>query len=488
MSPKNTAILFLVAAALAVFVWFYEIEGGQQREEAEEASKHLFPDVEASDIEAISLHTTDGSRVRVRRVDDVWRIATPIDFAADAFAIDGLASSLASIQGESTIEEPRELAVYGLDAEEGSVRFDAGGVEHVLRTGNDTPVGSQVYASVEGQDTIHIVASHRVQSLRKAFSDLRDKRIANFDTNAVAGLTLTWPEGRVVLERDEAGWKIRAPIQARADDTTVDELLGALSFLRADGFVDSAQPDAETGLDQPVFAAKIQLGGEGAQTLQVEIGGPGPGDATRLVRGAEQSLYTIADTRLDIFPTGLDAYRHRQLAEFSALDAQRVTFGFTTADGTTVGISATRGDDGWTSEPEAFAPGKLDALVTELSRLRADSILADGLGADELAAVGLDPAAALIRVLGEGDAELAQLHLGAPGPDGVPARTSEAPTVFRLRPEAAEQIPVSYEAFLNRFAAEEPLSETDMGAAADAAANPLFETAPASDPPLAPAP
>ena len=91
MNPKSTGILFVLAAAMAAFVYLYEIEGEQGRKDAEEATKRLFPGVEQESIEAITLHSTDGSRVEVARVDDRWRITTPLEFPADDFAIDGIA-------------------------------------------------------------------------------------------------------------------------------------------------------------------------------------------------------------------------------------------------------------------------------------------------------------------------------------------------------------------------------------------------------------
>lgn len=464
MNPKTTAILFLVAAALAAFVWLYEIEGGEQRKEAEEASKRLFPGVEQEAIDAISLHTTDGVDVKLERVDGAWRITSPIAFPADEFAADGLAAALSSILSESVIEDPREPSVYGLDDETRVVRFSAGGEDHELRGGDKAPVGANAYASVGGSDAVDIVESYRVESLRKSFDDLREKRIARFDAASVEGLTLSWPEGRVVLERDDDGWAMTAPIQGRADDTTVDGVLSDLSFLRADGFVDEPTPEQSAALEPPAFSARISLrppgeaeeGGEGAAAplvLQVAIGATTPDGSKRLVRGGETSLYTIPAEGLDDFPVELAAYRFRQLAKFPVLDARRIEFGFQSAQGATVGITATRGDDGWSSQPEAFAEGKLDAIVGELARLRADSIWADALGDAERAAIGLEPPNASIRVFGDGDEPIAQVDLGKPAHDGVPARIPGQPIIFRLAPDAAEHIPVSYEAFTNRFAA-----------------------------------
>ncbi len=51
MNPRTTGIVFLVAAALFAFVYFYEIQGGPAREQAEEESKRLFPGLEDEAVE-----------------------------------------------------------------------------------------------------------------------------------------------------------------------------------------------------------------------------------------------------------------------------------------------------------------------------------------------------------------------------------------------------------------------------------------------------
>ncbi|MFP8882401.1 MAG: DUF4340 domain-containing protein [Myxococcota bacterium] len=474
MNPRSTGVLFVLAAALAAFVYFYEIAGEQGRKDAEEATKRLFAGIEPESIETITLYTTDALRVDIRRVDNRWRIAAPLDFPADAFAIDGIASALASIQSETVIEDPRPPEVYGLglgetdetdkttENEKYLVRFTAGGVESVLSVGNDTPVGSNTYAAVRGTDTVYIVASHRIGAFKKSFEDLREKRISRFDRSAVRKIRLSWPDGEgeagVEIEPADEGWRLVEPIQGPADEMAVEDLLSSLSALRADGFIDEPGTDAEMGLDRPVFEASIELaaeeGGE-EQVVVVTMGGLSVDGASRIVRGAASSLYTIPLAQTADFPTRLAPYRFRQLAKFDSADAKRVEFGFLTQAGETIAISAAKGDDGWTATPDEFEADKLATLVTELSRLRAESTLADELGPDELAAIGLEPPQASITVYGEDDtAPLAEVRLGTSRAEGIPAQIPGNSTVFRLAPAVGENLPLNHEALKNHFLAK----------------------------------
>jgi len=475
--PRTAGILFLVAAALGAFVYFYEIRGEQARQEAEEAEKRLFAGVEPEDVEWIALRTTDGREARLeRREEGGWTLVEPLRFPADEFTADGMASALARLASEQRIEEPQGPEVYGL-AEAPPVRFGAGGEEHAVRIGDKTPVGGNSYVGVEGKEPVFAVPTYSTTALAKALSDLRDKRILDFDREAIERIALDWPGGGVTLAKGDEGWRLTSPLEARADATTVDELLADLSFLRAEGFVDDPPPPEETGLAEPALRVALATGeGEDARRFEMAVGGERDGD--RLVRAGEESLYRIASERLADFPREVVAYRFKQLAKFVSTDATRLEMVFRDEAGEPVPVTATRGEAGWTGEPEPIAAGKAGLMISELSRLRADDILADALGEDERAAYGLAPPRAEFRVYGaaeegEGEAEgegepalLAEVHLGVlRGDDGVVARRPDRPEVYLLDYGVAEYLPVSLQAFRNRFVSE---AEPEEPAAAEA--------------------
>ncbi|MEE8509220.1 MAG: hypothetical protein V3T07_09170, partial [Myxococcota bacterium] len=134
-------------------------------------------------------------------------------------------------------------------------------------------------------------------------------------------------------------------------------------------------------------------------------------------------------------------------------------------------ITATRGDTGWTTSPDPFKAGLLSSLVYELSRLRAEDILADSMGPDELQALELAPPAAVYRVFGEGDEKLAQVELGALRDDWIFGRTEGHETVFKLESRFAQRIPVSFEAYRNRFVADADAEDDAPDSDADPASD-----------------
>ena len=466
MNPKTTAVLFAIAAALAAFVYFYVIEGEQARVEAKAAEKRLFPDVEQGKIASISLRVSDTPEIRIERRDGRWRIVAPIDFAADTFAADGIASAITQLMSESVIEDPSPPDVYGLGAEGAEVRFAVGDLEKTLRIGSETPVGSNSYASVEGDDRVYTVASYQLSSFKKELEDLRDKRILNFDQVAVRRIAVSWPGMRVVVERSDAGWQMVEPVRAPADKDTVDGLLSSLSFLRAAAFVDEPGSEEEMGFAPPQFAVELELSDEAADSdpkiARFAVGGVDEGGSNRFARGAADSHYTILQQSFDDLPRRLVEYRDRQLAEFAADDARRVELGFHSAGGETVSVSVAREDGGWVSSAEPVQSDQLGALVDVLSGLRADDIIAEELGPEELRAMGFDPAKAVLLVYGDGDPaeRLAEIHLGVAFGEGVAARVPGRETIFLIDAALADAIPTDLEDYRERFVAQ-PESAAD---------------------------
>jgi hypothetical protein len=485
VSPRTTAIVFAVGAALFAFIYLYEIRGGEARKEAEQAEKRLFGNVEATDVQALAFRA-DGRDVRIERRDGGWELTEPLVFPGDEFAADGMASALADLESQSVYRDPQARDVYGLGDGALEIRFEAGGEPQTVRIGDKTPMGSNTYVSVSGDDAVYTVSSFSVNALRKSLDDLRDKRVAHFDRAAVDRVEASWPGGSVVLEKDGEGWRLLEPIQDRADAETVESLLTDLSFLRASGFDDDPPSDAEAGLEAPAFRAVLTGAAEpvsedDAETaesqgepLRVEIAiGSRVEEGERLVQSAAASLYRIPTERLDELPRELVDYRFKQLADFAPSDAQRVEIVFQRLVSSPEGdeplrIVATRGETGWTSEPEAFQSGKLSGMLSELSRLKADRILADAMGEDELADLGLSPPNTEILVFGEQDAPLARVKLGlVRGDEGIVAQSADDPKVFQIAHGIGEFVPVNLDAFRSRFRAA-PGQEPEAGGAPEA--------------------
>jgi hypothetical protein len=297
-----------------------------------------------------------------------------------------------------------------------------------------------------------------VNALSKSLDDLREKRVLRFDAGSVQRVIVRWQGGYVSLARGDAGWKLEEPMVGPADEATVEEVLNSLSFLRASGFVDAPTPEQKHALAAPELEVELVIPseekGKEERRLALAIGGREGGKGDRLARADGPGLFRIASERLQDFPREVGSYRFRELARFEPEKAERLEMVFQPPGEAAVTITAVRGDQGWSSTPEAVEPEKLASLIDELSRLRAQKILADAMGETERRELGLAPPRARFSVSAKAGV-LAQVDLGiVRGSDGVIARASGGEAVYLLAPSIGEVLPVSLEALRTRFIAK----------------------------------
>jgi hypothetical protein len=406
--------------------------------------------------------------VRLERFEEGWRITEPVRFPADAIRTDSLTSSLASLSSEAVFEEPEPLEEYGIGADP-SIRFSVGDREHALQIGDKTPVGGNSYVKTGAGPQVYAVKSYHATSLTRSLEELRESKILDFDRDAIDRIEAKWPGGGVVLEKVEEGWRLLEPLETTADTDAVDDLLSSLKFLRADGFIDEVPPDAEVGLDAPEFEVALvsEASGEGEAPTRTRLAIGATRDGRhRAVRGSvESALYQLSEDRLEDFPRTVAAYRFKDLADFDASDAVRFELVFPAAgDDALHLVGGVLAEEGWTTTPETMAAGKASQMIAALSSLTADDIAADAMGDDELRAMELSPPAVTLRVFSEQEGEqaalLAEVYLGNADPErGIAAQRSGDEVVYRIDYNLAERIPISREAFVNRFLSSEEAPE-----------------------------
>jgi len=478
MQPRTTAILLVLAAALGAFVYFYEIGGEESRREADARAARLFADVEEGDIEVIRLLPREGDALRVERGAEGWRIREPVDFPADRSRADAMAAQLASLSSEGAFEDPADFEEYGLeDASALRVEFEAGERGGRLAVGNETPVGGKRYVAVEG--SVHSLPNFDLSSFETTLDELRDRRILDFDTASIEKVNVGWPTGGLLLRRKPSpegeatsGWEIISPVAAPADGPAVDGLLSNLSFLRAEDFIDEPEEGDLAIFEMPAFWLTLDFG-DAATPLSMVVADP-DASGRHWVRASGTALYEISEASFEDLPRDLFAYRHKQLSDFPAYEAKQLELYFPEPGGDPLVITARREAGRWSSSPESVDSARISSMLSTLSDLQASAIVAESVGEEELAALGLAPPRVILSAFAasevEGEAEgedaasqltkLVELRLGVLDPEvGLVAQVRGDPVLYRIPVETAETLPASLEAFRARFAAtpEEPL-------------------------------
>jgi hypothetical protein len=509
MNPRTTGVLALVAILLGGFIYFYEIEGESGRQAALDEGKRIFPGLEADAVDVIEFSTLDGIEARFVRVDGRWRLSEPVDDLADSVAIDAIAGALTSLARKGSISVATGSAEngheqYGLGTRARIVRFIAGGESYRLGIGRNTPVGRHLYvrrlgtnessksssvgagdddgnSSGHGHDDVAYVESFRLNALNRNLDDLRERRVLGFDGAELSTLRITWPRERtetggaeesegpieVALARDADGdWQMGAPVRGAADQEMLRDLISDLSYLRATRFVDERSDRVEAALANPAITFHWTLSGDHVES-RMRIGGDFENGL--LVEGPRGRLVTIGAGRLKDFKHRIVDYRFKSVSEFNLVDARHFSIEFSdSAEGqepATLRVEAALEEAGWIGSARAIDPDRATDLIRTLSSLRATDILAEEMGPRELAGLGLSPPRVRIRVGTDVDMKdesgiLADLRLGRlVSGRGLLAQRVGDPTVFILAESVVQRIPISADAFANRF--EKQTQEVD---------------------------
>jgi hypothetical protein len=230
--------------------------------------------------------------LRFAKADGEWKLTAPIAARADFTTVDGLVSRLNTLQAK-TIAAPESVKPTdtGFDKPEATIQLGSGSAQATLVLGKSSADGA-VYARDQSQPTVFTVESTLLADVTKAPGEYRQKDF--FDGRAFNSTKLEVTRGgqTSVFEKtrtknkegqDEEKWKQTAPTARDVDQTTVDNLISAVTAARATSFVDSA---AKTGLDKPEIVVTLTSDGgrrvekasfarSGADGFAVRDGEPG---------------------------------------------------------------------------------------------------------------------------------------------------------------------------------------------------------------------
>ncbi len=418
-----------------------------QRELRDEALGRLVFELEPDQVRRITLEAT-GERAVVERTvagapgDAAWRLRAPVEADADGVEVEGVLSTLRFLDFARRIpaDEAEPLAAYGL--EKPRLRWElelADGRRLGLRVGKLNPLGQLLYAQDEGSRDVLALSARVEAALERTPFDLRRKDLVRFEPDQVERLRLEHGETRLELERLEGRWRLRAPLEDRADPRAVGQVLSSLAGLRATGFPGADLPDSALGLDRPLVRVAVEGAAPGAR-FEVWFGqGRLPSNSDRLfARRVEPPgpAIQVGEHVLPVFQKGLHALRERRLLEF---DPSRVARIRATAEGELVVLErrAQGGEGGWDLVAPVAAPARrlrVQALLGALGELEATRVLAPGSEAQH----GLDAPRRTLALLDAQGVELASLRVGRAAPEGVAVKGSARAEPCLVAPGALE--------------------------------------------------
>ncbi len=314
---RSLILLVVIAAALGWFAW------RDSKKEITTGEKHdkVF-DVQADKIDEITIKSESGDKTTLRKSGSDWQMVQPAPGQPDNGEISGISSSLASLEIQKVVDEdPPDVKEYGLAAPRVQVDFKESGREHRLLIGNKTPPGTDLYAKRADQKKVFLIASYLDSTFNRGTFDLRDKSVLKLDRDKIDSMEVTTPQHTMKLGKQNGEWQLTAPVQARADFSSVEGLVGRLTTLQMKSIAaDNATDLKQYGLDKP--SATVRLG-SGSSQATLALGGSSGEGAVYARDLSRPAVFTIESSVLDDLKKDTSEYRLKDLFDARSFNATR---------------------------------------------------------------------------------------------------------------------------------------------------------------------
>lgn len=192
-----------------------------------------------------------------------WRITRPINARASKDKVEGIADKLAALRVDTFVtEDPKDLKRYGLDepAQEVSLFTKGSDGAKIVQFGssptNDT---TKVYAKRKSLNSVYTVSNDILTNLVVQVNDLRDRALAEFETDQVQAVEVVAGGQTFQIEKQTNDWEIVAPAKSKAEQDACDDLVSHLHGAEIKEFVADVVTDlAQYGLDKPALEVTLK--------------------------------------------------------------------------------------------------------------------------------------------------------------------------------------------------------------------------------------
>jgi hypothetical protein len=315
-------------------------------------------------------------------------------------------------------DKPGDVKQYGLDPARIEVTFASTGKDRKVLLGLKTPSGADMYAKVPDNPRVFLVPSFVDTTFNKSTFDLRDKTILKIDREKADRLEIQTADHTTQLAKQGTEWKIAVPVDARADFSAIEGILGRLNSTPMKA-ITAQEADAaalkEYGLDKPEVTVRVGAGSSEAGLAIGKAAAEGTVYAKDLSRPV---VFTVEKALVDDLKKSPDDFRVKDLFDARSFNTTRLDV---TYKGQTLAFQKDK--DAWkqvTPASKAADSGKMDALLTALTNTRANSF------ADGKTATGLESPELTVAVKYEDGQKQEKVSFARKGTDVFARREGDA--------------------------------------------------------------
>jgi len=422
---RSAIALTVVLAA----VGGYAIYLSKKSDTADSGSKleKVFASLQPDKIEELRLSTADGDATTLKKDSGTWQMTAPIAAKADESEVNGITSALGSVEITRVVDEnPANLNDYGLSNPKVAIDFKSAGDKDFkkLLIGEKSPAGTDLFAKRNDEKRVFLIPAYQESTFSKKTFDLRDKVVLKFDRDKVDSVNVAAGGKTLSFAKEGSDWKIKKPVETKADFGTVEGLVGKLQTAQMKSMVADNPGPADLkkyGLDKPEATIDI---GAGSSKATLIVGGKADDNTVYARDASKTAVVTIEKGLLDDLKKGADDYRVKDLFQFRAYNATHVEIarGDQKVVFDRVKAANEKDQDKWrrvSPNPGDVDRDKVDALLAKIANMRATSFVESG------AKTGLDKPAMVVSVTFDDGKKEERVTFGKSGEDVFASRPGE---------------------------------------------------------------
>jgi hypothetical protein len=316
------------------------------------------------------------------------------------------------------------------------------GTKHSLRLGKKDFTGVSVYAIVDNAKDVVLLPESLLVSADKPLQDLRDHSVLHLSAADVNSFDLKNASGELAAAKDRDVWKFTKPASAPGDADAINSLLSAVANARMTTIA-SETPDhlADHGLGNPAISFTVSDSKGKTATLSV---GKKEGDEYFARDSSRPTIFRINPDLYKKLAENFSGLRDKKLAHFDPANITRAEI--RNASGTI--LCSRKNDTDWTCDTtdqkddkskqgaqqkdnQQAKPVSLDKLFSPLQQATAEEIL----DRPTPALLGNLAKPAFAAILTDKSGKILKVELSKESGGFVYARTSESPTIYKLKPQ-----------------------------------------------------
>mgnify|MGYP001329469096 CR=1 FL=1 len=378
-----------------------------RRKPAEYRGKRV---AEFKTADAVRIQISGSQNFTLAKADEGWTIEEPVRARADLALVNKILNGVANLSALQFVEdEPASLHPYGLTeprltvaitteqktpketagptSQPTDIEYDVTTSTIALALGGTAEDRAFAKMVEPASNAVFQVNQSLMADLGPTLSDLRDKRIAGFDTNRANAISMNVDGEFLKLVKLGAQWSIAGddgmtPVES-AEYAAVDDLLKAIREAKALGFEEGES--AAFGFEAPRATLEISLTGQPAP-VKLRIGGLTPSRTGVYVKNETDNAIAVVPTATaDSLAVRPITFRSREMLSFDSSNATAVQV---VRDGITRSVSKKINDWEMTSPVTGGVElPNLEKILADLSSLRGRRVVAP---ASDAATYGLN--------------------------------------------------------------------------------------------------